>query len=162
MMMVVLVVLVGFFVGCNIYIATTMTTEEMKRDLYYGQCFAGKIFANILYSLAWIMKIFYRDSFIEKRRAKRALERCIKSSIAEHENGNIKIFRNYVTGNIDINFFSTFDRFDIIIFNKLFMIFMFNFNERFNNWWFINLEMFIPFISWFIIGSNIFNFDKLR
>lgn len=105
MMMVVLVALVGFVVGCNIYIATTMTTEEMKRDLYYGQCFAGKIFANILYSLAWMMKIFYRDSLIQKRRAKRALERDIKSSIAEHMNGNIKVVKNYVTGNVDINFF---------------------------------------------------------
>lgn len=104
-MMVILMVLVGFVVTVNVVVATTMTTEEMKRDLYYGQCFVGKIFANVLYVLAWTMKIFYRDSFIAKRRAKRALERCIKSSIADHENGNIKIFRNYVTGNIDINFF---------------------------------------------------------
>ena len=104
-MLVVLLILVAAVVTFNVIVATTMTTDEMKRDLYYGQCFAGKIFANILYSLAWIMKIFYRDSFIQKRRAKRTLERCIKSSIAEHENGNIKIFRNYVTGNIDINFF---------------------------------------------------------
>lgn len=100
-----LAVLVGFVVTVNVIVATTMTTEEMKRDLYYGQCLIGKIFANILYSLAWISKLFYRDNFIQKRRAKKALERCIKSSIAEHENGNIKIFRNYVTGNIDINFF---------------------------------------------------------
>ena len=98
-MMVILTVLVA------IVVATTMTTEEMKRDLYYGQCFVGKIFANILYSLAWMMKIFYRDIFIQKRRAKRALERDIKSSIAEHMNGNIKIVKNYVTGNVDINFF---------------------------------------------------------
>ena len=98
-------VLVGIVVGFNVIVATTMTTEEMKRDLYYGQCFAGKIFANILYSLAWMMKIFYRDSFIQKRRAKRALERDIKSSIAEHMNGNIKVVKNYVTGNVDINFF---------------------------------------------------------
>lgn len=101
----VLVAMVAFIVFCNIYIAMTMTTEEMKRDLYYGQCFIGKIFANILYSLAWMMKIFYRDSFIQKRRAKKALERDIKSSIAEHMNGNIKVVKNYVTGNVDINFF---------------------------------------------------------
>ena len=104
-MLVVLLVLVVAVVTFNVIVATTMTTEEMKRDLYYGQCFAGKIFANILYSLAWTMKIFYRDSFIEKRRAKRALERDIKSSLAEHTNGNIKIVKNYVTGNIDIDFF---------------------------------------------------------
>lgn len=97
-------VLVGIVVGFNVILATTMTTKEMKRDLYYGQCFVGKIFANILYSLAWMMKIFYRDSFIEKRRAKRALERDIKSSITEHMNGNIKVVKNYVTGNIDIDF----------------------------------------------------------
>lgn len=100
-----LAVLVGFVVTVNVVVATTMTTEEMKRDLYYGQTFIGKIFANVLYSLAWIMKIFYRDRFIERKRAKRALERDIKSSLAEHTNGNIKIVKNYVTGNIDIDFF---------------------------------------------------------
>ena len=104
-MMVILTVLVAMVVVFNVIVATTMTTEEMKRDLYYGQCFAGKIFANILYSLAWMMKIFYRDSFIQKRRAKKALERDIKASIAEHMNGNIKVVKNYVTGNVDINFF---------------------------------------------------------
>ena len=103
-MMVILLVLVAMVVIFNVVVATTMTTEEMKRDLYYGQCFAGKIFANILYSLAWMMKIFYRDSFIQKKRAKKALERDIKSSIAEHMNGNIKVVKNYVTGNVDINF----------------------------------------------------------
>ena len=104
-MLVVLLVLVAAVVVFNVIVATTMTTEEMKRDLYYGQCLIGKIFANILYSLAWMMKIFYRDSSIHKRRAKRALERDIKSSIAEHMNGNIKVVKNYVTGNVDINFF---------------------------------------------------------
>ena len=104
-MMVTLMVLVAMVVVLNVIVATTMTTEEMKRDLYWGQCLAGKIFANILYSLAWISKLFYRDSFIMKRRAKRALERDIKSSLAEHTNGNIKIVKNYVTGNIDIDFF---------------------------------------------------------
>ena len=103
-MLLVLLILVSVVVTFNVIVATTMTTEEMKRDLYYGQCFAGKIFANILYALAWTMKIFYRDSFIEKRRAKRALERDIKSSIAEHMNGNIKVVKNYVTGNVDIDF----------------------------------------------------------
>ena len=104
-MLTVLLILVAVVVVFNVVIATTMTTEEMKRDLYYGQCFAGKIFASILYALAWTMKIFYRDNFIQKRRAKRALERDIKSSIAEHMNGNIKVVKNYVTGNVDINFF---------------------------------------------------------
>jgi hypothetical protein len=104
-MLVVLLVLVAAVVVFNVIVATTMTTEEMKRDLYYSQCFIGKLFANSLYSLAWMMKLIYRDSFIEKRRAKRALERDIKSSIAEHMNGNIKVVKNYITGNVDINFF---------------------------------------------------------
>lgn len=104
-MLVVLLILVAAVVTFNVIVATTMTTEEMKRDLYYGQCFAGKLFANCFYALAWTMKIFYRDQFIERRRAKRALERDIKSSLAEHTNGNIKIVKNYVTGNIDIDFF---------------------------------------------------------
>lgn len=103
-MLVVLLVLVASVVVFNVIVATTMTTEEMKRDLYYGQCFAGKIFANILYSLAWTMKLFYRDTFIMKRRAKRALKRDIEASLGEHSNGNILLYKNYTTGNVDINF----------------------------------------------------------
>ena len=102
LVLLILVSVVGIF---NVIVATTMTTEEMKRDLYYGQCFIGKIFANIFYALAWTIKVFYRDTFIQKRRAKRTLERDIKSSIAEHNNSNIKIVKNYVTGNIDIDLF---------------------------------------------------------
>lgn len=103
-MMVTLMVLVAMVVVFNVVVATTMTTEEMKRDLYYGQTFIGKVFAQIFYALAWTMKIFYRDSFIAKRRAKRALERDIEASLGEHSNGNILLYKNYITGKVDINF----------------------------------------------------------
>ena len=82
-MIVILIVLGAIVVVFNVVVATTMTTKEMKRDLYYGQTFIGKVFAQIFYALAWTMKIFYRDIFIQKKRAKKALERDIKLSISD-------------------------------------------------------------------------------
>lgn len=90
-------VLVGITVTFNVIVATTMTKEEMKRDLYYGQCFAGKIFANILYSLAWTMKVFYRDTYIEKRRAYKTLCDTIEEWLTFYDTDEINICRENET-----------------------------------------------------------------
>ena len=69
------------------------------------------------------------------------------------------------TRNINSDRFTitTFNRFNIIIFDKLFIIFMFKLNKRFNNRLFINFELTITFINWFIILIiNIINFNKFR
>ncbi len=92
-MLVVLLVLVAAVVTVNVIVATTMTTEEMKRDLYYGQCLAGKIFANILYALAWTIKVFYRDTFIEKRRAKKTLCNTIEEWLTMYDTDEINLYR---------------------------------------------------------------------
>ena len=75
------------------------------------------------------------------------------------------IFRSTTarTFNIDRNIFtiSTFNRFNVIIFNKLFPVFMFNFNKRFNNSRLINIKKTIFNIIRFIIKMiNFINFDK--
>ena len=92
-MMVVLLVLVGVVVTFNVIVSTTMTKEEMKRDLYYGQTVIGKIFANIFYSLAWMIKIFYQDIIIEKRRAKKTLCRTIEEWLTMYDTDEINLHR---------------------------------------------------------------------
>ena len=90
-MMVLLAILIVLVVTFNVVVATTMTSEEMKRDLYYGQTFIGKIFANIFYSLAWMIKVFYRDIIIEKRRAKKTLCITIEEWLTMYD--KIRIYR---------------------------------------------------------------------
>lgn len=92
-MTVVLLVLIGIAVTFNVIVSTTMTKEEMKRDLYYGQTFIGKIFANIFYSLAWMIKVFYRDIIIEKRRAKKTLCRTIEEWLTMYDTDEINLYR---------------------------------------------------------------------
>lgn len=92
-MMIVLIFLIGLIVTFNVIVAITMTKEEMKRDLYYGQTFIGKIFANIFYSLAWMIKIFYRDIIIEKRRAKKTLCRTIEEWLTMYDTDEINLHR---------------------------------------------------------------------
>lgn len=92
-MMVVLTVLVAIVVVFNVIVATTMTTEEMKRDIYYDHCLIGKIFANIFYSLAWMIKIFYRDIIIEKRRAKKTLCKTIEEWLTMYDTDEINLYR---------------------------------------------------------------------
>jgi hypothetical protein len=49
---------VGVFVCfCNIIVITSMTSKEMKKELVSDQCIIGKIFANIFYAPAWMLKL---------------------------------------------------------------------------------------------------------
>lgn len=93
MLVVLLILVVSAVVTFNVVIATTMTKEEMKRDLFYGQTFIGKIFANIFYSLAWMIKIFYRDIIIEKRRAKKTLCKTIEEWLTMYDTDEINLYR---------------------------------------------------------------------
>lgn len=45
-----------WFVVSNIYAARVMSAKEMRAEFINGQCFVGKIFANIFYAPAWIFK----------------------------------------------------------------------------------------------------------
>lgn len=48
--------MLGFIIFCNLYVAHTMTTEEMKFDFITDQNIVGKICANGFYALAWALK----------------------------------------------------------------------------------------------------------
>jgi len=40
----------------NVFIAKRMSAKSMKREFVEGQCFVGKVFANIFYAPAWLLK----------------------------------------------------------------------------------------------------------
>lgn len=44
------------YVVFNFITAKKMTAIEMKENFIDGQCVVGKIFANIFYSPAWLLK----------------------------------------------------------------------------------------------------------
>lgn len=44
------------WVVCNLITAKTLSGKEMKQGFVQGQCLVGKIFANIFYAPAWILK----------------------------------------------------------------------------------------------------------
>lgn len=49
-------VILGFVIFCNLYVAHTMTTEEMKFEFVTEQGVLGTIFANAFYAFAWGLK----------------------------------------------------------------------------------------------------------
>lgn len=54
--MLILSVLLGIVLLCNLYVAHTMTAEEMKFEFITNQGIVGKICANIFYAVAWLLK----------------------------------------------------------------------------------------------------------
>lgn len=40
----------------NIYTTRVMSAKEMRDEFVRGQCFVGKVFANIFYAPAWFFK----------------------------------------------------------------------------------------------------------
>ena len=49
-------ILINFVIVCNLYVAHTMTAEEMKINFIIEQGIIGTICANLFYSLAWGLK----------------------------------------------------------------------------------------------------------
>ena len=47
----------AFWAFVNGYVAHTMSAAEMRDEFVTGQCTVGLIFANVFYSLAWLLKI---------------------------------------------------------------------------------------------------------
>ena len=49
--------LMAFWAFVNGYVGHTMSAAEMRDEFVTGQCTVGLIFANVFYSLAWLLKI---------------------------------------------------------------------------------------------------------
>lgn len=49
-------IVTGIYALCNLYVAHTMTAEEMKHDFITEQGIVGTICANTFYAFAWLLK----------------------------------------------------------------------------------------------------------
>lgn len=52
----VIVILLIIYAVINLITAKLWSAKEMKHDFVDGQCLAGRIFANIFYAPAWLLK----------------------------------------------------------------------------------------------------------
>jgi len=50
------VIVAIIYLAFNILTAKMMSAKSMKREFIEGQCMVGKIFANIFYAPAWLLK----------------------------------------------------------------------------------------------------------
>lgn len=50
------IIAVIVYTALNFVTANRKSAKEMKRDFVDGQCLVGKIFANIFYAPAWLLK----------------------------------------------------------------------------------------------------------
>lgn len=51
-----LIITVVLYTAFNLITAKLYSAREMKRDFIDGQCVVGKVFANIFYLPAWVLK----------------------------------------------------------------------------------------------------------
>lgn len=56
MLMFILILIIGFIICCNLYVAHTMSDKEMWICFILGQNLIGRICANTFYALAWALK----------------------------------------------------------------------------------------------------------
>ena len=51
-----LIIVVVLYTAFNLITAKLYSAREMKHDFIDGQCVVGKVFANIFYLPAWVLK----------------------------------------------------------------------------------------------------------
>jgi hypothetical protein len=51
-----LIIIVVIYTAFNLITAKLYSAREMKHDFVDGQCVVGKVFANIFYLPAWVLK----------------------------------------------------------------------------------------------------------
>ena len=50
------ILVIAFYIGCNIYVNFNMSAKDMYEEFVVDQNTTGKIFANVYYAPAWILK----------------------------------------------------------------------------------------------------------
>lgn len=55
-MTVVVILILVFWLFCNVAVVRSMSKDEMYEEFVEDQCLVGKICANAFYSLAWLLK----------------------------------------------------------------------------------------------------------
>lgn len=53
---IVLIVIAFIYMVFNFVTAKLMNSKEMKQEFVDGQCAVGRIFANVFYAPAWVLK----------------------------------------------------------------------------------------------------------
>ena len=53
---IILIILVCVYTAFNLLTAKLMNAKEMRGEFIDGQCAVGRVFANIFYAPAWILK----------------------------------------------------------------------------------------------------------
>ena len=56
MMTVICGMVILFWLGCNVCVASTMSAEEMRAEFVTEQSGLSRVGANTFYSLAWLIK----------------------------------------------------------------------------------------------------------
>lgn len=50
------VILLCVYLGLNVLTSNVMSAKKMKEKFINGQCLTGKIFTNLFYAPAWLLK----------------------------------------------------------------------------------------------------------
>lgn len=53
---IILIIIAFIYVVFNFITAKLMSAKEMKHEFVDGQCAVGRVFANIFYAPAWLLK----------------------------------------------------------------------------------------------------------
>ena len=53
---IILIIIACIYVAFNFLTAKLMNAKEMKHEFVDGQCVVGRVFANIFYLPAWVLK----------------------------------------------------------------------------------------------------------
>ena len=53
---IILIILACIYAAFNFLTAKLMSAKEMKNEFIDGQCVVGRVFANIFYLPAWVLK----------------------------------------------------------------------------------------------------------
>lgn len=46
------------YAAFNLYVSKVYSMRQMKENFVDGQCVVGKVFTNMFYAPAWILKVF--------------------------------------------------------------------------------------------------------
>ena len=52
------IIVLIIYVAFNLYVSKVYSIRQMRENFVDGQCVVGKVFANLFYAPAWILKVF--------------------------------------------------------------------------------------------------------
>lgn len=52
------IIVLIIYAAFNLYVSKVYSMRQMKENFVDGQCVVGKVFTNMFYAPAWILKVF--------------------------------------------------------------------------------------------------------